>query len=1155
MTLLAELFRLERRYARSINLERDLTRPECLEGYVLTQRSRTALRRISEAILGQSAQRAWTLTGVYGTGKSAFAHFLTAFTHPSNHPMRQKAMEIAQSTLSEHDYSLLTRFPDRGLFGAVVVAQREPLSHTLVRGLQEGASRFWFRRKRPAIFSKLVDLEVTLSPEKEIEDATVVKLVKEIQEAAGVPIFFCIDELGKSLEYASQHQGVEDLYLLQQIAEMSSSVYVMGLLHQSFADYGQRLVTAQRNEWSKIQGRFEEIPFVESTEQMMQLMGQAIVRVPELDGFAKELKSYAQAWEAVTSKVAPELSSTLIDNLYPLHPIASIALPLLCLRYAQNDRSLFTFLTSNEPFSFQNFLNEEEASCQNLPTLKLHRVYDYFMEAAGSGLASRPNMQRWLEIQRLVVDAQHLPYQLVAALKTIGILNLVTATGQLRATPNLVAASLCNRSDDPREFKRWKDVLQELQDKGLVLYRRQMDELRVWEGSDFDVEAAIKEHIQQERTSLRELLDKFCPVKPLVAQRHSYQKGTLRYFEHRYLDANVALDALQCENTDADGLLGYWVDVDLPENIPFQTSDGKPLVVLASSKLDLLEANAAEYAALKTIQTDTVELQKDGVARLEVRQRLVHANQLLDEALSLAFEVSQCNAWVQGKPVKLNRASSLNSKLSDVCDSVYAKSPTLWNELINRRELTSQGAKARRELLEAMLEWGDRPYLGLEGYGPEVAMYYSLLEVNGIHRQEGDSWGFFPPQDGSGIGTLWEAIESFCMEATDRQQSLGELYNRLSLPPYGIKQGIVAIALAAVLLYHVDDVGFYKDGTFIPVMGPEHFELLVKDPARFSVKYFQMIGLRSQVFRELEVVLRSPKVKAAQGVRNISLLAIAKPLFGFVRKLPEYTRATKRLSAESLQVLRVLQTAQEPDELLFTTLPQACGFEPMPAGQDENEQAAKAFRQKLVRCFHEIQTAYDSLLADCQKLLYEAFGVRRQEANLREDLRVRASYLVGQCIEPSLRHFVMAAVNERSPDKEWLESLVRIVADKHPKGWVDGDFNRFEISLSDLVRRFQNLEALQAEVRRKGKGFDALRITVTEPNGQEVHEVVWIDEEYEDVFDRLVEDVLNAPELKNNPRLQKSFLAKLNAELLSRTHEDTVNEFGKPRNGQVQSAV
>jgi hypothetical protein len=48
--------------------------------------------------------------------------------------------------------------------------------------------------------------------------------------------------------------------------------------------------------------------------------------------------------------------------------MAGLVLPQLCTRYAQNDRSLFTFLTSEEPFSFKRFLQEEEV--KESPLLK-----------------------------------------------------------------------------------------------------------------------------------------------------------------------------------------------------------------------------------------------------------------------------------------------------------------------------------------------------------------------------------------------------------------------------------------------------------------------------------------------------------------------------------------------------------------------------------------------------------------------------------------------------------------------------------------------------------------------------------------------------------------------------------------------------------------
>jgi len=59
-------------------------------------------------------------------------------------------------------------------------------------------------------------------------------------------------------------------------------------------------------------------------------------------------------------------SHQILAAATPLHPITALVLPML-YRYAQNDRSLFTFLTSEEPLSFKSFLDEatiEETLCR-----------------------------------------------------------------------------------------------------------------------------------------------------------------------------------------------------------------------------------------------------------------------------------------------------------------------------------------------------------------------------------------------------------------------------------------------------------------------------------------------------------------------------------------------------------------------------------------------------------------------------------------------------------------------------------------------------------------------------------------------------------------------------------------------------------------------
>lgn len=856
-----------------------------------------------------------------------------------------------------------------------------------------------------------------------------------------------------------------------------------------------------------------------------------------------------------------DLSPKLLEATYPLNPIASLVLPELCIRYAQNDRSLFTFLTSAEPYAFQQFLETAELRDDSLPTLKLHHLYDYFVESLGAGMGSRPGLQRWLEIQTLVADAKHRGEETVALLKTIGLLNLLTSTGVLRATRSLVKFALVDLPGDDEVLAAWEQQINVVcHQQGIVTYRQSLDELRLWEGSDFDVEGTIRTYIDKDTLPLADLLRETYPLKPLVAQRHSYRTGTLRYFERHYLDTTANLEQLACTQPDCDGAIAYWLNEQLPVMVPTQTADGNPLVVIAAANLSLLRVRSQEYRALCQIQQQESALQTDKVAAREVRHRRVQLKQLLDETLVQAFNFgTHHNAcWVEGKLKEISSLTSFNALLSTVCDRTYPQTPILWNELINRRNLTSQGAKARRVLIEAMLAQTDQERLGLQGYGPEVAMYYSLLEQTGIHRQEQGEWGFYPPQGkprqgareqkhpgGTNLSSVWEAIAQFCLQANGKPQSLDRLYQHLEAPPYGMKQGAIPVMLAAVLWVYADEVSVYKDGTFVPVLGPEHFELLVKDPSRFSVKHIDVTGVRGQVFRELEAILRGgvTKPRGRAGSRNLTVLSVVKPLIQFVRKLPNYTLKTRRMSDRARSVLQTLLYTQEPDDLLFKALPEACGLKPIVVSEADDGSTARIFREQLVEALREINAAYDTLLNECQDLLYSAFGVHSDRTKLRSDLQFRASRLLGNCVEASLNRFARAAADEGKSDRPWLEAVVMVIADKPAESWTDEDVTRFELSLGDLSRRFKNLEALQASVKATSKGgFEARRVTVTRPDGTEINKMVWADHEHQAKVDPLIEQLLQqCPD----PQLQQALLTRLTERLFDEA-ESKIDNMALP---------
>ncbi len=1163
---LSAYFALHRRYYRSVNLERDLDKPDAVQGYVPTERAAEALQRILSAIGDPQAHRAWTLTGVYGTGKSALAHYLAALCAPKGSRVAKAAWAIAESVFpaDSPEMAAITNVPEPGLFRAVATAQREPLSWTIVRALSRGFDLFWKKKRKPDFWMDLNEWRFQAEEGNcQVTDQQVLKLLREIVQTVETDVLLIIDELGKNLEYAAHHQGIQDLFLLQQIAELAlkgdHQVYLLGILHQSFAGYSDRLSTVEQSEWTKIHGRFTDIVLTESPSQMTRLIGQVMNRShadPVLHCVHLRAESWFDALKNVLSEY--EISAKVLADAYPLHPLTALVLPMLCVRYAQNDRSLFTFLTSDEPYAFHQFLNTATIQDDQIPTLKLHQLYDYFVEAV-TGLASRLNLQRWVEVQGLIQDAKDQSPDVLKVLKTIGILNLVTSTGKFRATPELVALALCDSPTDATGQKHWQQVIQHLKQTKLITHRQTRDELRIWQGSDFDVEAAIRAKMEQLHTPLAELLATIYPLKPLVAQRHYTTTGTLRYFEQRYFDGLVDLTALTCSHVSSDGLIAYWLDTASPQSIPARTADGKPLIVIAAANLELLRMRGQEFQALQKIWQDAPELQRDGVAKREVRQRLVEAEQLLDETVALAFNwAAQTNTcWMDGKLIAIESDRGFQSALSDLCDRTYHQGLVLDNELINRRELTSQGAKARRELIEAMLDRGNQERLGLEGYGPEVTMYGSVLEATGIHRQEEGVRGFYLPPPTSGVATIWQAIAQFCLESRDRSRSLDQLYTNLQAPPYGVKPGVIPVLIAAVLLYYLDEVSVYKDGTFIPVLGAEHFELLVKDPARFTVKYIEVAGLRSQVFRELEAILRTSPAKGHTGSRNLTVLSVVKPLVNFVRKLPAYTLKTKRISPAAQAVIQTLLQTQEPDTLLFTALPKACGLQPIEVGASDDGATARNFRETLVQLLREIHTAYETLLRDAELLLYNAFGLRGSRDQLRQDLQFRARYLLGNCAESSLDRFVRAAVNETAEPRSWLEALLMIVADKPAEAWEDKDFATFEGALGDLARRFKNLEALQKDVAASSKGgFEARRITVTRPNGEEIHQMVWMDHQQQATVDPLIEKVLaecgdRATSPQEARQLQQALLTRLTERVLG---EESLSSPAQPSEARLPKA-
>ena len=109
------------------------------------------------------------------------------------------------------------------------------------------------------------------------------------------------------------------------------------------------------------------------------------------------------------------------------------------------------------------------------------------------------------------------------------------------------------------------------------------------------------------------------------------------------------------------------------------------------------------------------------------------------------------------------------------------------------------------------------------------------------------------------------------------------------------------------------------------------------------------------------------------------------------------------------------------------------------------------------------------------------------------------------------------------------------MAKKAPAEWVDDDLKRFRRELPEQIAAFQRLLALHAERQVHGRGaFNALRVTITRPDGSEHIRLVAVDQEHRDDLDLSLDRVLKELEnLTGSPqRAQHALLALLSERLL-----------------------
>jgi hypothetical protein len=1117
-TKIGDVFHANARFMRSVHLERDFEDPSALQSYVVTPLAKAHLERLSGGLIADSKQRAWRLTGDYGSGKSSFAlaaaHALSGRFQPST--KLRSLVDFKQIGLS--------RRPE--LLPILVTGSREAMTVALLRSVQRALEAVSRKGGPPSILKK-INARLDQAPRKEPTDEEVIGILDAVNQylqfsEKGSGLLLIIDELGKFLEFAAMNPERQDIFFLQRLAEAAArsgnqQLLVVGILHQGFNAYSEHLSPAAQREWEKVAGRFEEMLFHPPLEQTVALLAEALgVRENALPRGVQDRARKSMEDALRLNWYGPGVSQQALaeaaPSLYPLHPTVVPLLVRLLSRFGQNERSLFSFLFSNEPFGLMSFVDRPATAST---WFRLDNLYDYVRSSFGHRLSVQSYRSHWNKIESLIFSFATENVLELRVLKVVGLLNLLDSDG-LIANEKTIALALGSEDVSAKQIDA---TLASLRKRHVLYSRGVAGGFCLWPHSSVNLELAYENARKAIGTPQRiaPLLSKQLETRPLVARRHYIQQGNLRYFEILYRavgdlspiqsDGNEAPDGhivvFLCESDEEHALALRHAREDVFRQPNILVAVPKPLQGLSGL---VLEAMRWEWVA-----ENTKELNSDSYAAAEVSRHIASAERVRDTRLQEFLGLRQFTGltelewFCEAKQVTIAGARDLLEQLSTICDEVFHQAPAIKNELVNRRELSSAAAAARMRLIERLFDSSTKPFLGLDEAKapPEMSMYLSVLQASGLHREDGDVHKIVVPTakaDPCKLRPTLDHMLDVLRERRDRKIKVSEFLATLHAPPFGVRDGLGLLLLAVFVQIYENELAFYEEGVFLRELSGPVMHRLVKKPEMFDIQYCRIAGVRSALFEQLVRALLPDRVLKAPP----DVLDIVRPLCVFAANLPAYTQKTQRVSATARAVRSVLTVAKEPAPLLFEELPRACGFKPFQAnGRAADKERVEDFVTTLKAAYDELKGAYPDLILRIKETLGIAFERR---ANTRAALRASAESLLLAVTEPTLRTLCLRFLDEALDDNEWCESVGGLVCHKPPSKWADADAEHFAEQLGELARRFRHVESMRFPAGNVAA--TALRVAITRADGTQLDQVLRVSAEEEKVVSSLESEFL-----------------------------------------------
>ena len=1007
----------------------NIIRDEDLEfDYVVTSNTQRVFEDITNT-KGKST-KCFNLVGSYGTGKSSF---LVAFEQT----LRGK----------QHFFS--------------------------TKGL-DGKPKFVKLVGRPAAF--LDDLRNVLGlPSSSTQEDVLAALEK--LGARNTPVYLVVDEFGKYLEFALTNDPKTAIYFFQQLAERINSnknqLHWVGTLHQNLDTYSLDVDDLDAQEWEKVSGRFVTLTFNEPPTTLLRLMQHRLKAVQNsVDDHVLQSANNCVQQSGVIPNDFYEVAAELGPAIKPFDALSSYLSIRLLQKYGQNERSVFSFLSADCPGNPKSF-HFLSYTAYDLVEFAMERMAHFIFSN------SNPDKLQWeaaeRAIQRCDSHAEIDPHVGRLAVRHILLIGLFGKEGsdftaeKLETYLNTVTGS--NQSQ----------TVAALIDKNIIQYLRHKGKLVFVEGTDVNIQnelRAARKLLSPEIDLLSEVVNRI-QLTPKLSRGHYIKTGTPRFLYFvLHSQGNSGKSRVRWGNAVCHVLL------DRAASYSPTVDAGFPEIVVVPKDVRSVKQgmrDVMEYELVLDKYADDLV-----VKQLITQERDFVMRQLQTTIESLMSDPQSVWHLPGKKSVSVCSDREVNELIQRVFSQTYNNAPVVHNELINQQKLSVSINTGRRHLMSKLESRFTNPDLGFERdrFPAERSIFLSTWSQEGLYDWK--TGELKSPSESSSYALAWSACDQFLNTAGSGKVSLTSLFETLEKAPYGMKRGFIDFWIPLYLMTKEDEFALYygQDAKYLPYLSTEIFDSLLRKPADFSIKKFNVGGISQVTLNQYR------EIAGIDGLVTDARSTYLKIFTNFVlliRNLNKYGSRTEHLSPEAIKLRAAIEQAPDPETALFQTIPAAIGFHDIATSHDDER--VELYIHRLKETARELASSYQELLNRILQTIASAFGCKPEFDEVQKTVRLELQAIDTSRLPQRLNTIQSRLISPLDDAESWVKSVADVILGRSLETLLDSE----EPELHERI--IGSIEGLRAHQGLTQSPEGSIAVAITRPNGQTERRFVQLKED------------------------------------------------------------